>query len=97
MSAGAIETGDEDRCIPRIIFYCDGWTSELESKVDFVLLQDCCGSTLPELAPLFNGDKDKSIPAFKVILRAGCDRKGIGNAGNDGCMNNIHCLPGCGK
>eukprot|EP00983_Pelagomonas_calceolata_P020222 637769-Pelagomonas_calceolata.AAC.5 len=37
----------------------------------------------------------KSIPACKVILRAGCDR--IGNAWDDGFMEHIHGLPGCGK
>eukprot|EP00983_Pelagomonas_calceolata_P052666 1142943-Pelagomonas_calceolata.AAC.2 len=64
------------RCKPRIIFYCDGCTSE--SKVDFVFPQDGCGSALPELVPLFDGVKGgvKSIPACKVILRAGRDWKG---------------------
>eukprot|EP00983_Pelagomonas_calceolata_P048017 1140883-Pelagomonas_calceolata.AAC.2 len=80
MSANVIEAGGEGCCAPCIVFNCDGWTSE--SKVDFVLPQNGCGSALPELVPFFNGGKGKSIPACKVILRAGCDRKGIGNAGN---------------
>eukprot|EP00983_Pelagomonas_calceolata_P014861 471428-Pelagomonas_calceolata.AAC.1 len=91
MSASVVEARGEGRCTPRIIFYCDGCTSE--SKVDFVFPQDGCGSALPELVPLFNGVKGRSIPACKDILRAGRDWKGIGNAWDDCCsFISIVCL-----
>eukprot|EP00983_Pelagomonas_calceolata_P121767 1160830-Pelagomonas_calceolata.AAC.3 len=78
VSAGVIEASGEGRCTTRSLVPCDGCTSKF--KVDLVFPQDSCCSALPELVPLFSGVKGKSIPACKVILRAGCDWKGIGNA-----------------
>eukprot|EP00983_Pelagomonas_calceolata_P031503 987787-Pelagomonas_calceolata.AAC.1 len=89
-AGGVIEAGDEGCCAPCIISYCNGWT--LKSKIDFVFLQDGCGSAMPELVPLFDGVKGKSVAACKVILRAGRDWKGIDNTWDDFCSNYIQSL-----
>eukprot|EP00983_Pelagomonas_calceolata_P131841 1161814-Pelagomonas_calceolata.AAC.15 len=56
-------------------------------------MDDGCGSALPKLVPLFNVVEGKSIPACKVILRAGRNWKGIGNAWDDclcwGCQSGV--------